>query len=608
MMLSLRARLRLGLAVLAAIVALLAIAATASINRLGGAIATILRENYLSVVTSERMLEALERQDSAALFAAVGRADIARKLMVEHRPAFRAAFAVEAGNVTIPGEGELVKQISVEYEEYVREVDRVLGLAGEAQAAAYFSNLLPRFQSIKSSIQQIAKMNQANMEAANERAKLLARRTVNVAIGMSVLVIAFAIWMSIRLPQTLIEPVDDLSRTARAIGEGNLDVKVGETSVRELAPLAEAFRAMLEKLRAYRASSLGELLAAKDLANSTVACMLDPVVVFGADSEILLANDAAEKAFGLQPGTPDELRALEIKVPDAIESARDTVLARGESVLPQTLADAMRWGAGQSERYYLVRAAPLASGEETSGVVVLAQDVTRYRRIDALKSDVVATVSHQFKTPLTSLRVSTHMLLEPTIGPLNDRQREFVTLARDDTERLRTMVDELLDLVRIESEAGALKRRVFDARALFDEVVSSQRATAEAKGVTLELDERHVNVDGDPDRLAIVVSNLVSNAIRHTVRGGRVTLSAEVSDGAVRLIVTDTGEGIAEDDLARIFERSVRIGGEATRDRHGLGLTIAREIVLHHGGDIDVTSRRGEGSRFAIVLPRRPAD
>ncbi|MGZ3476573.1 MAG: ATP-binding protein [Polyangiales bacterium] len=603
MHLSLRARLRLGLAVIAATLAILSLAAIVSLDRLGGAIATILKENYVSVVACGEMNEALERQDSAAIFAAAGREDVARGLLERHRAAFSKAFAVEAANVTLPGEGEQVERVRREYDAYVREVDRVLALPTADRTPQYFASLLPKFESLKDALHRIQAMNQTNMEEADRGAKHLAVRTVRVAIGISIALVLFAAWFAWWLPRALVGPVEQLSRTARAIGEGDLDLEVPRFPIAELEPLTQAFDRMLVKLRTYRASSLGELLAAKDLANATVACMLDPVVVFGAKGEILLANEAAERAFRLQPGTAEELRALEIEVPEGIAAARDAVLRRGVAVLPQTLGEAMRTGEGERERFYLVRATAL----EPTGVVVLAQDVTRYRRIDELKSDVVATVSHQFKTPLTSLRMATHMLLEPSVGTLTEGQKELVVTARDETERLRTMVDELLDLVRIEAQAGQLQRRPIDVGSLLSEVSDAHRAVARAKNVAVQVAAPvpPVTVEADPDRIAIVLANLVANAIQHTREGGQITLSGGSADGSIEIAVTDTGEGIEAADLDRIFDRAVSLGpGSDGRERHGLGLTIAREIVLQHGGDLAVESTIGKGSRFTIRLPR----
>lgn len=607
MRLSLRARLRLGFAILTATLMVLAVAAVLSLNRLGNAIATILKENYASVLAAEQMMESLERQDSGALFAASAREDIGRPLIEKHRASFVAALARERANITLPGEGDVATQLAREYDDYVTASDRLLASLPPTRLEQYFKNLLPRSQSIKRLIERIHTMNQANMEASDRAAKQLAARSVTTAVFIALIALVFSAFFTWWLPRSLVKPVDDLAKAAREIGEGNLDTPVPVVETGELEPLAVAFARMLEKLRAYRASSLGELLAAKDLANSTVSCMLDPVVVFGREREVLLANDAAQAKFSLQPGTESELRSLEVVIPEAIDAARDTVLANGDPVLPQTLAEAMRWGSGENEEYFLVRAAPLRAEGQTTGVVVLAQDVTRYRRIDELKSDVVATVSHQFKTPLTSLQMITHLLLEPTLGPLTEGQRDLLVTARDETERLRVMVDELLDVVRIEAEAGAFQRRPIDPSALLGSVAEAHRAVAREKGVQLDVvtPASPLSVQGDPERLSIVLSNLVANAIRHTASGGRVTLSATGEGGDCRLLVRDTGEGIPESERARIFERAVSLGADG-RDRHGLGLAIAREIALHHGGDIEVESEVGKGSVFAVRLPAKP--
>jgi signal transduction histidine kinase len=294
----------------------------------------------------------------------------------------------------------------------------------------------------------------------------------------------------------------------------------------------------------------------------------------------------------------------------------------------------MRWRGPQSgphpaERHYLVRAIPLRAGASGQGgeaaAIVLAQDVTRFHRIDELKSDMVATVSHELKTPLTSLRMATHLLLEPGTGPLTPSQRELVVTARDDTERLRAMVEDLLDVVRIESEAGALHRVPVEPVGLLCEVADAHRTVARAKGVTLQVEPAAPSrpedeppgapgggepsrgaglVSLDPERISIAVANLVSNAVRHTPAGGRVTLGATRDDHTLRIQVRDDAEGIAAGDLASIFDRpAAPQGGVDGTPRHGLGLTIAREIVLQHGGELSAESALGQGSTFTMTLP-----
>ena len=239
-------------------------------------------------------------------------------------------------------------------------------------------------------------------------------------------------------------------------------------------------------------------------------------------------------------------------------------------------------------------------------MIVVAQDVTRFRRIDALKSDVVATVSHELKTPLTSLRLATHMLLEESTGPLQSTQRELAMTARDETERLQSTVNELLDLVRIEREAGALKTSSVNALALLREVASAHERVAESHKVelTTESHDPDALVELDAEQVSIVLSNLVSNAIRHCPEGGHVRLSSQL-DGSSRVFaVEDDGEGIPAEHLQRIFERHWSGSEPSTlKGRHGLGLAIAQEIAKRHGGTLNVETALGRGSTFRLRVP-----
>jgi two-component system, NtrC family, sensor histidine kinase KinB len=603
---SLHTRLRVGLGAIAVALALLSIAAVLSLNRLGGAIETVLKENYVSVVASEDMKEALERLDSAALFAGTGREDIAGPMLQKNRKAFVDALAVEQASITLPGEGELVHRIEEGYGAYTDAVDRVLAMPPEARSTRYFGDLLPRFMAVKDSVQAVLQLNQDAMVAADRAGKQLAQSTVCWALAISIGAVLFTAWFVFWLPRVIVGPVRGMTQTITAIGEGNLAVDVVDPGVEELAPLAEAFNKMLVRLRAYRESSLGELLAAKDLARATLECMLDPVVVFDRDGGVRLANEAAEEAFELRVGSAEELRAAAVKTPAELADARDRVLATGAPVLPRSLSEAMAWRAPEGERHYLVRAAPLHGEKEGGSAIVVAQDVTRFRRIDELKSDMVATVSHEFKTPLTSLRMATHLLLESGTGPLTESQRELVTTARDDTERLRAMVEDLLDVVRIESEAGALHRVPVEPFGLLCEVADAHRTVAKDKGVTLRVETKASQglVSVDPERISIALANLVSNAVRHTPSGGNVTLEASRDERELHVRVMDDGEGIAPSDLHGIFDRAPSSSPVTDgTPRHGLGLTIAREIVLQHGGELLAESTPGKGSVFTMVLP-----
>jgi two-component system, NtrC family, sensor histidine kinase KinB len=605
---SLRSRLLRSIAIVGATLVVLCALSTAAVTRLGGAIGLILRENYVSVVACQEMNEALERQDSAALFAASGRGDIAGPMFSVHRAGFDSAFQREARNITLPGEGELVREVAALYRDYIKAVDDVLARPGQTRVEGYFKELLPRFAAVRGKVTAIRLMNQRNMEWADREARRSARRTLELAVLVTSLALAVGGWFFWQVPKTVLGPIVSFTQHARAIGEGKLDTTVPVPDLAELHSLGEALNRMQEKLRAYRQSSLGELLAAKDLSRATVASMVDPVIVFGSRGEVLLANEAAESTFGLISGDVDVLRRGGVEIPEPITLARDAVLTQGQPLLPQSLADAMRWITAEGEKYFLVRASPLQSEDSGgAGVIVVAQDVTRFRRIDALKSDVVATVSHELKTPLTSLRLATHMLLEESTGPLASMQRELAITARDETERLQSTVNELLDLVRIEREAGALKVASVNAEALLREVASAHQMLADSKHVEISIESADPSllVELDAEQIAIVLGNLLSNAIRHCPDGGHVQLGSSVEAQDQVFLVRDDGDGIDAEQVPHIFERHWSGSEPSTlKGRHGLGLAIAKEIATRHGGSLEVETKPGQGSTFRLRVPR----
>jgi signal transduction histidine kinase len=241
------------------------------------------------------------------------------------------------------------------------------------------------------------------------------------------------------------------------------------------------------------------------------------------------------------------------------------------------------------------------------GVAILLQDVTRLMRFDELKSNLVATVAHEFRTPLTSLRMALHLCLEQAVGPITEKQADLLYVARQDTERLQQIVDDLLDLSRIQSGRIELHQRPVDAAAIARDAAQAFRAPAEGKGIDLRLEllPSLGTVIADPERIDLAFANLVGNAVKYTPAGGRIAISAERRDGTIRYAVSDNGPGVPPELRQAIFEKFFRRPG-ATTPGAGLGLFIAKEIVEAHGGKIGVEGEPGAGSRFWFELPAAP--
>jgi signal transduction histidine kinase len=372
----------------------------------------------------------------------------------------------------------------------------------------------------------------------------------------------------------------------------------------EIAGLAAEFNAMADKLAEYRRSSLGDLLQAQQAAQAAIDGLPDPVLILDLSGKAQNLNQAAETVLRLPPGA-DAVAGLPPALREAVERASAHVAAGKGPWQPRGFEDAVRLDLPDGARWFLPRATALhdEAGAVTGAAVVL-QDVTRLMRFDELKNDLVATVAHEFRTPLTSLRMAIHLCVEEAAGPLGEKQADLLITARQDCERLQAIVDDLLDLSRIQSGRVELQRLPVRARALLEEAAAAAREAAAGAGLALTVRSgaSGEEVLADAERMALVLSNLVSNALRHTERGGTVTLSALPTGDRVRFEVADSGEGIPAEYLDRIFDRFFSVPGRRAGGV-GLGLYLVREIVAAHGGEVGVRSTPGEGSCFWFTLP-----
>jgi signal transduction histidine kinase len=239
------------------------------------------------------------------------------------------------------------------------------------------------------------------------------------------------------------------------------------------------------------------------------------------------------------------------------------------------------------------------------GVVVALQDVTRFRVADDVKTNLIATVSHELKTPLTSMQMAVYLLLEEKIGPLNPKQTELLLAARNNSDRLFEMIEDLLDLARFEGGAALIEKAPVSAEKLVEETAGRERELVTSRGLELQVKTEPLlpRVAVSRSRIDQVFANFISNAVKYSPKGGVITLSAR-REGAqlVRFAVRDEGPGVPKDSRRRIFDKFYRIS-ESHDDGVGLGLSIAREIVLAHGGSIGVESDEGKGSEFFFTLP-----
>jgi signal transduction histidine kinase len=584
---------------------------TILIYHLGNRIDEILRENYDSVIYMRDLNEALERIDSSFQFALAGREKESYKQYEANWKLYDATLSKEQHNITLPGEGELVDKLTTLSNQYRRQGEDFFKGAGQKRAMFYFGEqntpgLYGRFREIKAASGEILRINQDNMEEANRQARRMAHSSliwygVGLAIGIALAVIL--VGGTIR---TILYPIRAVTESVAAIGAGDLDQLVPVSSEDELGQMVSAFNSMAHQLRDYRQSHKAQLTRAQKTSQATINSFPDPVLVVDSQQHVELANPLARRIFGVVPVEAEDGPPLIWQPPDQLRQPLADVLQNRREYLPDGFDKAIVLQMGEEAHSFLPRILPIRDCEgATVGAAVLLEDITRFRLLDEVKSNLVATVSHELKTPLTSIRLVLHLLLEETIGSLTPKQLELLVDARDNSERLLVMINNLLDLARLEQGKSQLQLRPERPLVLLQSASETFQPRAEDRGIELTMD-----VAGDLPLVAVDVDqfqhalhNLLDNALVHTPQGGQITLSAYSNDDRVVFSVADTGCGIPVQYLPMVFERYFRVPGDTCQGGSGLGLAIVQEIVMAHGGTVECESQLGESTVFRMLLP-----
>ena len=600
-----RTKLLLGFGGLLAIVAFLGMLTMGHIIDLGQSINVILRENYNSVIACQDMRQALEEINGGIAYSLLGKPEEGQKQIDLNLKRFHDALAVELSNITVPGEKEKAEILKDHFEKY----EKIISVPGdspqpfEGGREAYFKTQTTCSNEIKGLLRDIIQLNQDNMQQANAAAKRRAEAAFNQMLGAILACAAAALALSFFVRHWILAPIHTLIESANDIREGNLDVVLEVKSSDEIGLLSEAFNAMAEGLRNVRASDQRELMRNRQANIEVFKALPDAVAVLDLDGRVEMATETAERYFGLKPG----VMAKDIGL-GWLSKLVDRALLEWRPVENTGKGKFVQHFIENREHFFQPSSVPIPAARdqgELTGCSIVIKDVTRNYEQKELKKGVVATLSHQLKTPLTSLRMSIHLLLDEKIGVINEKQTELLIAARDDSERLSDILDNLLDISRIESGKDFLEFQKMRPAALARDGADPFLIDAKDRGILLEsaVPDDLPEVNADPARLDHVFSNLLSNSLRFTHPGGSVTISAELVSGAVKFTIKDTGKGIPKQYQDRIFEQFFRIPGQEKSSGAGLGLAIVKEIIEAHDGKVGVESEAGQGAAFWFTLP-----
>ncbi len=598
---SVRMRLLISHLILVLVLATIISGAVSNFAALDKSIDRVLEGNYKSIAAARQMQVGI-MEDLTAFAELSERPQEARLGFARGEQVFRQGLVTAENALNEEGEREVLANIRRRFQDRAALVKKAIeSIAASAEIASEHRSLA---RLLESDLDDLISINQAAMERESQRAKTEVQTTAARSILITGLALVLAAFLTVALARSFLKPLQQLTERAEAIGSGDLEGEVAIRTKDEFGSLANAFNLMSQRLSESKQLTGERLERAQQMSDQALESLYDPIIVSDAKGLIVYLNTAAEALFGPSPAVPRTPVINHIgdeRIVAAIErSLRDEVVVASEeegSLVPLTVDSV--------DRTYRMRVTPMKSDAGVMlGTVTVLEDITHLKELDRLKNEFVGVASHELRTPVTSLLMSSELLLEGAAGPLNEKQMEIVKVQIDDLERLRKLMQELLDITRMEAGTQPVDMEWVDAGEVVREAVRAVSTIAAQSGLRLDMtiDSNLQQIFVDVSQIERVLINLLNNAIRHTAPRGLVRVRAEQSENLVTYTVEDNGEGIPPDYLSKIFERFVQVPG-ATGGGAGLGLSIANNIIKAHGGKISVKSELGKGSAFSFTIP-----
>lgn len=558
----LKTKLSLGLGFLFLVILTFGILSLYYINRLSGDANRILKNNYESLVYSNNMLKALEDipTDSTAI------------------TVFDANLKNQEVNVTESGERELTAALRKNFKELL--MDR-----------ADSSN----YAQLRESIRMI---NDLNQEAILKKNAIASATAESAQLWLTIIfttLILIVLTFIYNFPGVIAEPVAKLAEGIREIANKNYGKRIYLKQEDEFGELARAFNSMAGKLDEYENSNLAKLTFEKKRIETIINQMRDGIIGLDEKRHILFLNAVAEKLLGL--------KEADIIGKYAADLALKNDLMR-TLLLQDPAKKELKIYADNKESYFNKDVLDVMNNGQVAGQVIVLRNITLFHELNEAKTNFIATVSHELKTPISSIKMSARLLTDNRVGELNTEQQELTKSITEDADRLLNITSELLNMSQVETGNIQLKLQPAQPAAIVEQAIQAVQFQAQQKNIVLRtnLPMDLPQVQADLEKTSWVMINFLTNAIRYSPDTSFIDIAAYHKDGKVFFTVTDYGKGIDEKYLPRIFDRYFKVPGTHERNGTGLGLAISKEFIEAQGGAIWVKSRIGEGSLFGFDL------
>jgi two-component system, NtrC family, sensor histidine kinase KinB len=574
---NIRLKLTLGIGLLFLFIIGLSLISMVKFNNLSNDSGNILKDNYKSLRYSREMLASLEDLQSNP--------DTWNK--------FKAALNSQIANITEEGEQEATDNLK----NHVQQLERSTA-----------DSILPA--TIRKDIYSILHLN---MDAIARKSTIAERTASNAMMwltGAATLSFIISLLLLLNLPGNIANPIQELTRSIEAIAAQHYSKRVHFKSNSEFGKLSDSFNVMAEKLEEYHNSKMAELLMEKKRIDTLINNMRDPILGLDEQNKILFINNEALLTTGLRREQVIGKSVQDIAVHnDLVRTIIKDLIPAHNTPAVVSSHEALKIFADGKESYFekeIVKITIHPTGETTRrdiGHVIILKNVTTFKELDSAKTNFIAMVSHELKTPLSAIKMSVQLLMNPVTGVVNEDQEQLLESIDDDSNRLLKITGELLNMTQVESGNIQLNIMKTDPEDIVNYAIEAVSFPAERKGVKIVKQTQGIapQINADADKTAWVLVNFLTNAIRYSNPGSTIFVSIEMVGDKVKVTVTDSGKGIEEMYLEKIFSRYFQVPGSA-KTGTGLGLAISKEFIEAQQGTIGVESRVGEGSSFYFLI------
>ncbi|RTL58911.1 MAG: HAMP domain-containing protein [Sphingobacteriales bacterium] len=571
-----KTKLLLGVGLLFLMVIGIAIVSALQINRLTDDTKKILVANYNSIDYCRIMLNALNNDT-------IGVAE--QKLFADN-------LKKQQQNITETGEQELTDKLAADY----------LAFSKNYNDAALI-------KTIRNDISDIMLLNMQAIQRKEKLAESTAENAITLITLVGTICFIIALILFFNLPGNIANPIKELTSSIKQIAQRNYSQRVHFEKKNEFGDLADSFNTMAEKLEEFQASSLQKLMMEKKRIETLINNMNDPVIGLDDNKKVLFMNDVALKISGLKTEEVTGKPIQDIAVNnDLIRSLIQDLFVDNKEVTEKI---PVKIYADNKESYFEKEIIPIKiipTGEKEEkliGNVIFLQNITPYKELDFAKTNFIATVSHELKTPIASIKMSSQLLENKQVGELNEEQLSLVQSIKEDAGRLLKITGELLNMTQVETGTIQLSALPASPKEIIDYAINANKTLADEKNIKLQVSVPNdiTNVLADKEKTAWVLTNLISNAIRYSYDNSIVMIEAMSEDKKIKFSVTDTGQGIEPQYVNKIFDRYFRIPG-TKKEGTGLGLSISKEFIEAQGGTVTVQSEFGAGSVFSFSLAK----